>query len=181
MRDILKLGFKLFIIAAVAGLALGFTNAITEGPIEEQRIAEANAARVAVLPMAKDFTEMDAPDGLDEVYVGKDGEATVGLTGKITVTGFGGPIEVTVGVDSEGAISGVKIGGSDFKETAGLGARAKEPWFAEQFAGKSLPVSLKKDGGEIDAITSATITSNAVTSGVDKVAASLTTILKGVQ
>ena len=153
MRDIVKLGLKLFLIAAIAGLALGATNAITAGPIEEQRIAEANAARVFVLPEAAEFTEMDAADGLDEIYLAKDASGNpAGLTGKITVTGFGGPIEITVGVGADGAITGVKVGGSDFAETAGLGAHTKDPSFAAQFTGKTSPIALKKNGGDIDAV-----------------------------
>lgn len=182
MRNILNLGLKLFLLAAVAGLALGFTNAVTTGPIAEQKIAEANAARAKVLPDAAEFSEMDAVDGLDEIYAGRDAAGAVaGLTGKITVNGFGGPIEITVGVGSDGVITGVNVGGSDFKETAGLGARTKEAWFMDQYIGKASPVALKKDGGEIDAVTSATISSSAVTNGVETVASSLTTVLKGVQ
>ena len=182
MRNLLKLGFKLFLIAAVAGLALGVTNAVTAGPIAEQQIAEANAARLKVLPEAVDFEEIDAADGLDEVYKGYDEAGTLlGATGKITVNGFGGPVEVTVGLGLDGVITGVNVGGSNFKETAGLGAKAKEPWFGEQYIGLSSPVALKKNGGQVDAITSATITSDAVTQGVETVVSSINTFLKGVQ
>jgi electron transport complex protein RnfG len=73
----------------------------------------------------------------------------------------------TVGVDNDGVITGISVGGSSFSETAGLGARAKEAWFAEQYIGKASPIALTKDGGEIDAITSATITSRAVTTAVN--------------
>ena len=52
MREILKLGGKLLLLTAVAGLALGLTNAITKGPIEEQAVAAANAARQTVLGVA---------------------------------------------------------------------------------------------------------------------------------
>ena len=169
MRKIMTLGLKLFLIAAVAGLALGLTNMVTAGAIEEQQIKAAEAARKAVLPAAETFTEATAPEGMKDAYVGYDASgAPAGKTGTIVTKGYGGEIEITVGIDNNGTVTGVSVGGSSFAETAGLGARAKEPWFMEQFIGKVSPIAIAKDGGEIDAITSATITSRAVTKAVVK-------------
>ena len=171
MRKILILGIKLFAIAAVAGLALGATNALTEAPIAQQEVIAADEARRSVLPDAESFVEVDAPDGLSEAHAGYDANGKlVGKTGKIVTKGYGGEIEVTVGVDNDGTITGVYVGGSNFSETAGLGARTKEAWFGEQFVGKTSPISLKKDGGDIDAVTSATISSRAVTKAVSTAA-----------
>ena len=168
MRKILILGLKLFAIAAVAGLALGATNMVTSGPIAQQAVVAADAARRSVLPTAETFTELTASEGLLNAYAGYDAAGKLtGKTGTIVTKGYGGEIEITVGIDQNGAVTGVSIGGSSFAETAGLGARAKEPWFAEQFIGKASPIAIVKDGGEIDAITSATITSRAVTNAVD--------------
>ena len=168
MREILKVGVKLLLITAVAGLVLGLTNAVTAGPIEQQSIASAQAARQAVLPAAATFEEVEAPEGMDAIYKGLDASGTVvGYTGTITTRGYGGLIEITVGTDMDGVITGVSIGGSDFSETAGLGARVKEAWFGEQFVGKTSPLALTKNGGEIDAVTSATISSTAVTTAID--------------
>lgn len=165
------LGLKLFAIAAVAGLALGATNALTEEPINQQEIVAADAARRGVLPDAETFEQIDTPQGLSEAYAGygADGKL-VGKTGKIVTKGYGGEIEVTVGVDTSGTITGVYVGGPNFSETAGLGARTKEAWFGKQFIGRDSSVSLKKDGGDIDAVTSATISSRAVTKAVGKAA-----------
>lgn len=169
MRKVLILGLKLFLLAAVAGLALGFTNAVTSGPIQQQQLAAAEAARQAVLPAAVKFTALTAPNDMKDTFAGYDGNGKLaGITGTAVTKGYGGEIEITVGIDAGGALTGVSIGGIKFAETAGLGARAKEPWFSEQFIGKSTPVSLKKDGGDIDAITSATITSRAVTKAVNE-------------
>ena len=168
MRKVIILGLKLFLLAAVAGLALGVTNMVTSGAIAEQQVKAAEAARRAVLPSAEHFTQLTAPEGLKDAYAGYDASGKlVGKTGTIVTKGYGGEIEITVGVDLSGAVSGVSVGGSSFSETAGLGARAKEAWFAEQYIGKSSPIALAKDGGEIDAITSATITSRAVTTAVN--------------
>lgn len=83
MREILKLGGKLLLLAAVAGLLLGLTNAVTAEPIARQQIAEANAARRAVLPEAQGFAPVEtADDAVDELYRGTDASgATVGYTG----------------------------------------------------------------------------------------------------
>ncbi len=168
MRKVLILGLKLFAIAAVAALALGLTNMVTASAIAQQQVEAAQAARQAVLPAAQKFTEQTAPEGLKDAFAGYDANgALVGKTGTIVAKGYGGEIEITVGVDNDGVVTGVSIGGSAFAETAGLGARAKEAWFGGQYTGKSAPISLKKDGGDIDAITSATITSRAVTKAVN--------------
>ena len=174
MRKVLILGLKLFLLAAVAGLALGFTNAVTSGPIQQQQATAADEARRNVLPAADTFTQVTMPKGLKDAYAGYDAAgALVGKTGTIVTKGYGGEIEITVGVDQNGALTGISVGGASFSETAGLGARSKEPWFAEQFIGKNAPVSLKKDGGDIDAITSATITSRAVTKAVNEAVVAL--------
>ena len=93
--------------------------------------------------------------------------------------GYGGPIEVTVGLLLDGTIAGVSIGGTDFAETAGLGARVKEEWFGAQFTGMSAPVALVKDGGEVDAVSSATISSTAVTSAVNAACEVLSDLMEG--
>ena len=168
MRKVIILGLKLFLLAAVAGLALGVTNMVTSGAIAEQQVKAAEAARRAVLPSADHFTALTAPEGLKEAFAGYDaGGKLVGKTATIVTKGYGGEIEITVGVDINGVVTGISVGGSSFSETAGLGARAKEAWFAEQYIGKASPIALTKDGGEIDAITSATITSRAVTKAVN--------------
>lgn len=168
MRNVFVLGLKLFLIAAVAALALGITNMVTATAIAQQQQIAAEAARKAVLPSADSFAELTAPEGMKDVFAGYDASgALVGKSGTIVAKGYGGEIEITVGVDQNGAVTGVSVGGSGFAETAGLGARAKEDWFEEQFIGKQSPIALTKDGGEIDAITSATITSRAVSDAVD--------------
>lgn len=181
MNEITKLALKLFSIAAVAGLALGVTNAVTEGPIAQQALLDAEASRRAVLPEdAADFTLVSASEGsVFDIYKAVDAAGQlVGYTGCTSVTGFGGPIEITVGLGGDGAVQGVSVGGPDFAETAGLGARTKEAWFGAQFAGLTGPFSLSKDGGRIDAVTSATVSSTAVVNGVNAVSDALLAIMK---
>lgn len=82
-----------------------------------------------------------------------------------TVQGYAGHIEVITAVNAEGTISGIHVGGSDFRETEGLGAKARDAAFTDQFRGQKLPVAL---GREIDAISGATITSRAVVDAVNQ-------------
>ena len=166
MSEMGKLGAKLLVIALAAGLALGVTNAVTKEPIALEQIAAAETARKTVLPSAAAFEPASA-DGAETAFVAKDASGkVVGATGTLTVTGFGGPIEITVGLDTAGVITGVSVGGAGFAETAGLGAKTKDAAFTSQFNGKDATVALKKNGGDIDAVTSATISSGAVTNGV---------------
>ena len=171
----------LLIITLAAGLALGGTYALTEKPIEEQALLAADNARKAALPNADSFEELTLNEGasVDWAYAGlKDGNA-VGYVAQKTVNGFGGKVEVIAGVDTTGApdsftIGGISVGGSSFSETAGLGARSKEPAFTDQFAGKVYPISYIKAGGTatestVDALTSATITTTAVVNGVNDI------------
>ena len=154
----------LTVICLVAALALAFTYNGTKDRIAQQEEAKTVAVRQALLPAAASF---EAVDG-SEVYRGVDANgAAVGYVTVNTVKGFGGDVEISVAVDPEGVIQGISVGGANFKETAGLGAKSKEPAYTEQFAGKTAPVALKKNGGEIDAITAATITSSAVVRGVN--------------
>ncbi|HHY45668.1 MAG TPA: FMN-binding protein, partial [Firmicutes bacterium] len=85
---------------------------------------------------------------------------------KVSSPGYGGPIDAIVGISTDGKVTGVTIIGQ--QETPGLGSNVSGKRFREGFLGKdvSRPIKLKKDGGDIDAITGATISSRAVTRGV---------------
>jgi len=158
----------LLLICVVVGGALGVVNNLTEGPIAQQAVEAANAARRTSFPDVDSFEEIElaADSGADTCYMAmKDGQLA-GYVAQVTVTGFGGPIEIHVGMDMEQTITGIMVGGSDFSETPGLGAKAKDPEFMDQFAGLTIPTQLGSDG--LDAITGATITSGAVSSGVNK-------------
>ncbi len=155
----------LTVICLVAALALAFTYNGTKDRIAQQEEATTVAVRQQLLPAAAGFEKMED----SEIYRGVDADGNaVGYVTVNTVNGFGGEVEISVAVDTEGTIQGISVGGANFKETAGLGAKSKEPAFTEQFKGKTAPVALTKNGGEIDAITAATITSSAVVRGVNE-------------
>ena len=173
MKDILKLGITLFAICAVAALVLGVTNNITAPVIEERNIQASNEARKIVLSEADEFKELDGmnSDIVLEVYEGiKDGQV-IGYTIKTSSKGYGGAIELMVGISKDGKITGVEIG--NHSETPGLGSKATEPMFKNQYVDKDVLNSLlvvkgsTNNDNEISAISGATITSNGVTSGVN--------------
>lgn len=172
----------LLIITLIAGLALGCTYALTEKPIEQQTALTAEKARQAVLPSAESFVEIPLPETEETTpvqwcYEGKSplGNGDMQPAGYVlqtTVQGFGGPLDVIIGFDVSLSITGISVGGSNFSETPGLGAKSKDPSFTDQFINKTAPLTVIKAGEEagddtIDAITAATITSRAVTSAVN--------------
>ena len=178
-KDMFKLGLNLLIISAIAALLLAFTNNVTADTIAK-RNEQANAeARKLVLESAQDFEEVkdvktDNSKGVkvSEIYEAKDASGnTVGYTLKVLPSGYGGTIELMVGIDSaNGQVSGINVVSNS--ETAGLGAKATDPEFSDQYKGKPLEeLSVLKNGTpgdtEIKAISGATITSTAVTNGVD--------------
>ena len=152
----------LCLITVVAGLALSLTNMVTEGPIQEQKLKAGNAARIAVFADADGFAELTLEEGskVDSAYAATKGGETVGYVVQATANGYGGPIEVVLGVNTAGAVTGISVGGSAFAETAGLGTRVKEPEFTAQFAGLTAVPQL---GTNVDGISGATISSSAAT------------------
>ena len=167
MQKKLPAWLVLTVICLVAAVLLAVTNMVTAPTIKANADREAMATRLALLPGSVTFEDMD-----NGVSAGKDGDGenanTIGYAATGVAQGFGGEVETTVVLKPDGTISGVSVGGANFAETAGLGARAKEPEFQAQFAGKQVPVELSKNGGEIDALSGATITSKAVIKGANE-------------
>ena len=157
----------LAVITLIAGLVLGATYRLTKDPIAVQERRKAEMARAAVMPEADAFRLLETAGAL------RDG-ACVGYVAQGTGRGFGGEIEVIIGLRTDGEITGVSVGGANFSETAGLGAKAKDAAFTDGFVGKRAPLTVVKAGetkseSTVDAITSATITSKAVNDTVTRV------------
>ncbi len=159
----------LTVITAASGLLLGMANGVTTPIIEENNRAVADGVRALLFPQAESFREMELLESaqVDSCFEALRGEEVAGHVCMVTVKGYGGDIEVTVGILGDGTVTGIQVGGANFSETAGLGARAKEPAFTGQFAGKTTPLALNKD---VDSITGASISSGAVVSAVNKAA-----------
>lgn len=165
----------LALIAVAAGLLLGTTNGVTFPLIQASALAEAESTRSSLFPAADSFRALTLPEGapVDNCYEALCGGEVAGHVAQITVNGFGGPIEVVAGLDAGGNVTAVSVGGSDFAETAGLGARTREPAFMQQFQGVAVPAAL---GENVDAVTGATISSTAVVNGVNAIADYIATL-----
>lgn len=170
---IIKLGLILFIIVSVSTLALSVVNFITEDIIIQKNIEMENNARKNVLPEADKFDKVDNLSALDksvtDVYIAYKDDKINGYCITVSANGYGGDINMIVGVNADLSISGVNI--ISMSETAGLGANAQKPEFTDQYKGKTSGVKVVKTSSDaintINAISGATITSNAVTSGVN--------------
>ena len=155
---------SLTIIAVVAAAALAFVSNVTAGPIEQAQKAKKEAAIKAVLPAFEKIEECDI-DGIPCTKAYNTDGALVGMAVESKSSkGFGGDLIAMVGLDAEGCITGYQI--LETAETPGLGAKAGE-WFQKGNKGDvigknpSQGLKVKKDGGDIDAISGSTITSRA--------------------
>ena len=179
----------LTLIAAIAGVALSGVYSVTKDTIEEQKaFAEATAYR-EVCPEATSFAYNDkaqeilGDEGADEgdahinaCYVGKDdGGNVVGYALSVTAKGFGGNVIMALGLTTDGAVR--KISFTELNETAGLGMRADEDSFKDQFVGKSGSITYGQDG--VEAMSGATVTSTAVKNAVNAGLSFYETVLKG--
>ena len=178
-NEFVQLGGILCAITRVGALALGAVNAVTAGPIAEQNAQKIKDSLENVMPGAES-EQIDVPEGttvttetknatsvtiLSAYKMTKDG-ADAGYCVEVGPTGFGGAVDTMVGIDSDGKVTGISVISAS-SETPGLGARSTEPEFQAQFAGQvGTEVAVAKDGGSIDALTGATITSRAVSEGV---------------
>ena len=157
----------LLIVAIVCSVILSFVYSYTEPLIAEtQKQMTLDGLKQVI--NAQEFVEI-IPDTLWRA-VDSSGMLT-GIVFRVFPQGYGGPIPITVGLDLDGKVTGVRVASAaeGLKETPGLGVKITEPEFKDQFIGKcGSAVQLKNDGGEIDAITAATISSRAVCNGVKK-------------
>ena len=186
MKEMIKNTGIMLAITLIAGLVLGFIYQITKEPIAEQNARKKQEACQEVFQDAASFepVEVREPDAaawtaegygderVDEVMSALDDSGSL-LGYVITVTtreGYGGDIQFAVGVRMDGTVNGMSI--LDIAETAGLGMNAGKPEWKIQYAGKNVDAfAVTKNGAssdnEINAISGATITSNAVTGAVN--------------
>ena len=165
MRDTFALAMRLMIFALVAALLLALVNAVTEERIAENTRAKVTAARQEVIG---DYAFEDAAADISGaayitgVYRAMDGENCVGYVYELESRGYGGTVYICAGVDLEGHVTGVKV--SNHVETKGLGTDAEKKFMAgfvgiEAASGEAL---------KLDAMSGATISSNAVKNAVDE-------------
>lgn len=189
MSKIIKDALALTAITLVIGVLLGVVYEVTKEPIAQQEVKAKQEACVEVFPEADSFEAVDFRESadtfrkaldeagyqaqtVDEVYQALDASGEVaGYV--ITVTsseGYGGDIQFSMGVSMDGTTLGISF--LSISETAGLGMNADTDSFRDQFKDQNVSeFSYSKTGasaeGEIDALSGATITTNAVTNGVN--------------
>lgn len=168
----MNMSVTLFVICLFASAVLGGVYAVTKAPIEAAQIAKTNGAIGGVVaefdnaPSDEKF-EVEVDGNKSVIYPAKKGGEIVGYAVEASsASGFGGVINLMVGFNPDGSIVGTSV--LAHAETPGLGAKITEgeSHFVTQFEGKNpgdpnFKMIVKKDGGDIDAITASTITSRA--------------------
>ena len=190
MSKIIKDAIALTLITLVAGMALGAVHGITKEPIARQEVLAKEAAYKEVFADAESYETVEMTDELanqlrssldsegykaqsiDEVVDAVDGSGnSLGyVITVITSEGYGGDIKFSMGIQADGPMNGISI--LSISETAGLGMRANTDEFKSQFVGKNTDqIVYTKNGAsadnEIDALSGATVTTNAMTNGVN--------------
>ena len=189
-NKIIKDALALTLITLVAGVALGGVYEITKDPIARQEAQAKAEAYEQVFTDAAAFEEVKMDDTLiqtirdqldqegykaqsiEEIMRAEDesGETLGYAFTVVTSEGYGGDIQFTMGIQNDGTLNGISI--LSISETAGLGMKAKNPDFQDQFKDKKVEkFEYTKTGttsdDQIDAISGATITTNAMTNGVN--------------
>ena len=174
LKGTLKKGFPVILLTVVVAISvslLSLTDSLTRGQIEAQQEAKVQAMLSAMFP---DMSRYDLEEEIYTIY-SENGEVSYAFiaTGK----GYGGKINILVGLEDENTIKGISIVSQT--ETPGLGTRITEESFTGQFTGTSIAdVAKRRDGGKIDAITGSTISSMAIIEAVQETAMEKVKLIK---
>lgn len=170
---------SLFTITLIASASLGAVYEVTKGPIADALLAKKNEAILFVIPEftnnpTDDVYSVETDGDLLLFYPGyKDGELVGTAVESFTNSGFSGKIKVMVGFLPDGSINNYRV--LEHTETPGLGTKM-EPWFRDEAGKRSVlglnpgmsNITVSKDGGEVDAITAATISSRAFLDAIQR-------------
>jgi electron transport complex protein RnfG len=164
----------LLIVTMIAALALGGVYELTKEPIALAKKRKQEKAIKMVLPEFDQLKSVKVPsyDGGDSLlftYARKDGKLVGIAVNSFSDEGFSGRVEIMIGFLPDGTIHNTAV--MAHKETPGLGTKMADPSFKDQFMGKNpktFKLKVTKDGGNVDAITAATISSRAFTDAVDR-------------
>lgn len=183
MRESIKLGVILMLIAGCAAGALAVVNSFTEPLIQKQKEDALQNALSEVLPGSsssvfvlnnelKNQAPAEIQDLFGDIYVaqsGTDGGSTTGLVVTVLPTGYASTIMLLVGMNANGSLTGIRV--ISQSETPQVGSKIAEPEFygQEAFAGQAVSDDLEvtKDGGNVDAVNGATVSSRAVVRGIN--------------
>ena len=172
---LLNMFIALFVICVVSGGVLGIVYSATKGPITKAENAKKTEAIENVLPEFNELKETKVKSAMEDIdipfYLAYDadnnfiGAAVETFTNK----GFSGNVSLMVGILADGTVNNISV--LQHAETPGLGSKMTEPSFKDQFNNKnadSFNFKVKKDGGDVDAITAATISSRAFCDAVNR-------------
>ena len=172
---LLNMFVALFVICVVSGGVLGIVYSATKGPITKAENAKKTEAIENVLPKFNELKETKVKSAMEDIdipfYLAYDadnnfiGAAVETFTNK----GFSGNVSLMVGILADGTVNNISV--LQHAETPGLGSKMTEPSFKDQFNNKnadSFNFKVKKDGGDVDAITAATISSRAFCDAVNR-------------
>lgn len=167
----------LLVITAVVAVLLAFVNMLTAPVIAQRADGKKSEAMSQVMEGTDNFTALDVPEGMKdvkEIVLAKKGEEVLGYCVQTGTMGNDGEILLMVGITPDGAVTSVSI--LDQSETM---YTDKHGELIAQFPGKSDSVALSVDGGDISAISGATISSRAITKGVDSALAAAKVYMEG--
>lgn len=160
MSPIVRLALILFAVSAITSGVLGLVNGLTEDRIAEQEALARAEAYQAVLPWDGEYTPVEFDS---EAFPTVDSISAAGDAGwvvELTFSGAQGSITAAFGVSSDYVTTGASV--IEHAETSGLGAKITEPDFLESLVGQTEGMATTKDGGTVDVITAATISSKAM-------------------
>lgn len=185
-KKIVRLGLILFTITAITGMILGVVYEITAGPIQKTQERLKIEALAGALPGADEFKPMElasgaSPSVTDVQQAFKEGQPA-GHCLTVVTKGYAGPIEIVVGIEPDGKLRAIRV--LNQTETPGLGAKAALPAFTGMYENKAVTeLHVVKTpptaDDQIQAISGATITTDAVTLGVNEALKYWQTNLRG--
>lgn len=177
-KKVIGIGLLLALFTGLSGFAVASTNSLTEDIIAEQKITAQRNSLLEVYPGAGEIKDesakylAEAIAGLSQINVVYDAGVPVGVIYTVAAQGYNGLVRTLVAFDTNTKmVTGVKV--LEQKETPGLGNNSTKAWFVERFQTKGVAKELEvtklkpKQDNEIQAITSATITTTAVVDGVN--------------
>lgn len=171
-----KMVVVLTVICVVSGFGLAFLNDATREARAYQLLKFVKEPSIKAVFSAidydndpiKDRKEVKVGNEVKTLFPAKKGGQVVAVALDSAAPGYGGPVEVMVGFKPDGTLVGIGI--MKQSETPGLGARVTEEAFTSQFRNQAPPVKLAAQGGKINAVSGATISSTAVVTAVNKAA-----------
>lgn len=179
MLEIIKLGVFLLVLAAIGGFGVSYVNSMAEPLIVQQALKAKIESFKEIYPQGEEvkdesaqYMKSDTNPLIKEINVAYKSGTPAGVIYLVEPKGYGGPLKIMAGFDiAQKKLTAIKI--LSQTETPGLGAKSKDSFFQDRYKGKSAAVALEvtktppvKDN-QIQAITASTITSKAVTRGVN--------------